>query len=427
MTAAQNTPQQVEVVIVGGGLVGGLCALLLAEAGVNLAVIDAAPPLTDETRAKSLLAKRDARVWALSPASLSLLERVGVWSRVVRHAPYQGMQVWSRDGRGVLDFGDLEQAHSDQEKILLGSMVEPSVLSLALQQVMQEQLGSSYLQSKRLKNIERFSEHWSVTLESGECYQTPLVIGADGAGSMVRELAAIQVEQLDYKQMALTCAIRTEKPHGGIARQVFLPSGPLAFLPLANHENQTSDEHDCWQSVVWTLPAVQAQDMSDLDDAALMAALSHASGYVLGQVTAIESRGVFPLKAQQAKQYCVDGLALIGDAAHVIHPMAGQGVNLGCLDAAVLVDALLHDRARGLWAHRQTLKRFERERKLPNSIMMHGLSVLGWLQSSDQQWIMWLRGEGMQALAQLDGLRGVIGEQASGRDAVKATRYRVAQ
>jgi len=426
MTAAQTSPQHVDVVIVGGGLVGGLCALLLAEAGVKLAVVDAALPLTDEVRAKDLLAKRDARVWALSPASLSLLARVGVWSRVVRHAPYQGMQVWSRDGRGVLDFGDLEQAHSDQDKILLGSMVEPSVLSLALQQVMQEQLGVSYLQSKRLKNIERFSEYWSVTLESGESYQTPLVIGADGAGSMVRQLASIQVEQLDYKQMALTCAIRTEKPHGGVARQVFLPTGPLAFLPLANHENQPANEHDCWQSVVWTLPAVQAQDMADLDDAALMSALSHASGYVLGQVTAIESRGVFPLKAQQAKQYCVEGLALIGDAAHVVHPMAGQGVNLGCLDAAVLVDALLHDRARGLWAHRQTLKRFERERKLPNSIMMHGLSVLGWLQSSDQQWIMWLRGEGMQALAQLDGLRGVIGEQASGRSAVKATRYRVA-
>ena len=165
--------------------------------------------------------------------------------------------------------------------------------------------------------------------------------------------------------------------------------------------------------------------MADLEDNALMAALSQASGYVLGQVTAVESRGIFPLKAQQAKHYVLDGLALIGDAAHVVHPMAGQGVNLGCLDVAVLVDALLHDRARGLWAHRQTLKRFERERKLPNSIMMHGLSILGWLQTSDQQWIMWLRGEGMQALTQLDGLRHMIGEQASGRSGVKATRYRV--
>jgi 2-octaprenylphenol hydroxylase len=105
--------------------------------------------------------------------------------------------------------------------------------------------------------------------------------------------------------------------------------------------------------------------------------------------------------------------------------MAGQGVNLGCMDAAVLADALLHDRTRGLWAHRQTLKRYERERKLPNSVMMHGLSILGWLQSSDQQWMMWLRGEGMQMLTQVDSLRRVIGEQASGRGAITSTRYRM--
>lgn len=422
-------PQTADVVIVGGGLVGGLCALLLAESGVHVTVVDAAPPLTDEVRARELLDQRDARVWALSPASISLLERVGVWSRVVRHAPYQGMQVWSRDGRGVLDFGNVNQTKIDVDNphdiSWLGSMVEPSVLSLALQQVMQEKLGIHYLQPKRLKNIERFSHHWQVTLESGECYKTPLVIGADGAGSMVRQLAGIQVDLLDYKQMALTCAIRTEKPHGGIARQVFLPTGPLAFLPLANHTKQSHDEDDCWQSIVWTLPSVDAQDMSDLDDAILMAKLNQASGYALGQVTAIESRGIFPLKAQQAKLYCLDGLALVGDAAHVVHPMAGQGVNLGCLDAAVLADALLHDRDRGLWAHRQTLKRYERERRLPNSVMMHGLSILGWMQSSDQQLMMWLRGEGMHLLTRFDELRRVIGDQASGRGAIKSTRYRV--
>ena len=326
---------------------------------------------------------------------------------------------------GTLDFGQMNQSNLHLDDTLLGSMVEPSVLSLALQQVMQQKLGTGYLQSKRLKHIERFSQYWQVTLESGECYKTPLVIGADGAGSMVRQLAGIQVEQLDYQQMALTCAIRTEKPHGGIARQVFLPTGPLAFLPLANQPTQPNTENDCWQSIVWSLPTVNAQDMSDLDDTALMAALTHASASVLGKLIAIESRGIFPLKAQQAKLYCLDGLVLIGDAAHVIHPMAGQGVNLGCLDAAVLADALLYDRGRGLWAHRQTLKRYERERKLPNSMMMHGLSALGWLQSSDQQWMMWLRGEGMQILTEFDTLRLLISEEASGRSAIKSTRYHV--
>ncbi|AXI02446.1 FAD-dependent monooxygenase [Aquirhabdus parva] len=424
-----TAPHAVDVVIVGGGLVGGLCALLLAEGGVKPLVIDAAPALTETDRAQDLLAKRDARVWALSPASLSLLSRAKVWGRVQRHAPYQGMQVWSRDGRGILNFGSADHHNDDlpvnDTQLLLGSMVEPGVLSLALQEVLQERLGSSYLQSTRLQSLERLSQTWKVTLADGTQYQTPLVIGADGAGSVVRQFAGIQTELLDYKQMAVTCAIRTEKPNEGIARQVFLPTGPLAFLPLANLPTQVESEHDCWQSVVWTLPAIVAQDMMALDDVTLRAELAHASGYMLGQIDTIESRGIFPLKAQQAKQYSLEGLVLVGDAAHVVHPMAGQGVNLGCLDAAVLVDALLHDRARGLWAHRQTLKRYERARKLPNSIMMHGLSLLGWLQSSDQQWMMWLRGEGMHAVAKLDHLRHLIGEQASGRGAVQGTRYQM--
>ena len=429
-TPVSEAPLQAEVVIVGGGLVGGLCALLLAEAGVQALVIDAAPPLTDNARREEVLTQRDARVWALSPASISLLQRAGVWARVQRDAPYQGMQVWLRDGRGILDFGQVDAPETMAKQLvsqqtLLGSMVEPSVLSLALQQVMQAKLGSHYLQSTRLKQLERYSNDWLVTLASGQRYRTPLIIGADGAGSMVRQMAGIVVDQLDYKQMALTCAIRTTQPHAGIARQVFLPTGPLALLPMANQPLQPEAEKDHWQSVVWTLPTVDALDMADWDDARLQAALASASGYVLGDVTAIESRGIFPLKAQQAKQYTLDGLALVGDAAHVVHPMAGQGVNLGCMDAAVLVDALLHDRERGLWAHRQSLKRYERTRRLPNSVMMHGLSLLGWLQSSEQQSIMWLRGEGMHALAGMPAVRDVISSEASGRSAISATRYRM--
>ena len=432
MTNAQSvpldseSPLSAEVVIIGGGLVGGLCALLLAEGGVQPLVIDAAPPLTDSARREQILTERDARVWALSPASITLLHRVGVWARVQRDAPYQGMQVWSRDGRGILDFGQVDAtAHTIPQQTLLGSMVEPSVLSLALQQVMQTKLADHYLQSTRLKQIERYSHDWLVTLANGQRYRTPLIIGADGAGSMVRQMAGILVDQLDYKQMALTCAIRTTQPHAGVARQVFLPTGPLAFLPLANQPLQPEAEKDHWQSVVWTLPAVDALDMADWDDARLQAALAAASGYVLGEVTVIESRGIFPLKAQQAKHYTLDGLALVGDAAHVVHPMAGQGVNLGCMDAAVLVDALLHDRARGLWAHRQSLKRYERTRRLPNSVMMHGLSLLGWLQSSELQGIMWLRGEGMHAIAGMPGVRDLISSEASGRSAIHGTRYRM--
>ena len=406
-----------EVVIVGGGLVGGLCALLLAEGGVPVTVLDAAPAPNIE-----LLAKRDARVWALSPANISLLERVGVWSQVSRQASYTGMQVHNRAHRGLLEFGQPNQPNLSHSLYALGSMVEPSVLALALQARLEQRPLIELRQACCVKQIDDYGQYWQVTLADGQTLQTRLLIGADGANSLVRRSAQIGVQQLDYRQTALTCAIRTEQPHHGVARQVFVNGGILAFLPMAElpDQPQTGD----WQSVVWSLPSVEAGDWAEADDAALMQALSAASGYWLGQVTALESRGQFPLKAQQADQYVMRGLALIGDAAHVVHPMAGQGVNLGLLDAAVLVDALLHDRARGLWAHEQTLRRFAARRRLPNSLMMHSLSVLGWLQASELDPLMWLRGEGMHWVEQQAGLLDRFNRQASGWPDLRHTRYR---
>lgn len=406
-----------EVVIVGGGLVGGLCALLLAEGGVPVTVLDAAPAPNIE-----LLAKRDARVWALSPANISLLERVGVWSQVSRQASYTGMQVHNRAHRGLLEFGQPNQPNLSHSLYALGSMVEPSVLALALQARLEQRPLIELRQACCVKQIDDYGQYWQVTLADGQTLQTRLLIGADGANSLVRRSAQIGVQQLDYRQTALTCAIRTEQPHHGVARQVFVNGGILAFLPMAElpDQPQTGD----WQSVVWSLPSVEAGDWAEADDAALMQALSAASGYWLGQVTALESRGQFPLKAQQADQYVMRGLALIGDAAHVVHPMAGQGVNLGLLDAAVLVDALLHDRARGLWAHEQTLRRFAARRRLPNSLMMHSLSVLGWLQASELDPLMWLRGESMHWVEQQAGLLDRFNRQASGWPDLRHTRYR---
>lgn len=421
---SQSMPNALhEVVIVGGGLVGGLCALLLAEGGVPVTVLDAAPAPSSD-----LLAKRDARVWALSPANISLLERVGVWQQVSRHATYTGMQVWNQDHRGLLEFGQpspvIGRPDLTHRLHALGSMVEPSVLALALQTQLEQQPLIQLQQACPVSQIDWYGEYWQVSLADGHTLRTRLLIGADGANSLVRRAAQIGVQRLDYQQTALTCAIRTEQPHHGVARQVFVNGGILAFLPMCElpDQPQTGD----WQSVVWSLPTVQAEeeDWAAADDTAFMQGLSAASGHMLGQVTALESRGQFPLRAQQADQYVMDGLALIGDAAHVVHPMAGQGVNLGLLDAAVLVDALLHDRARGLWAHTQTLRRFAARRRLPNSLMMHSLSLLGWLQATDLAPLMWLRGEGMHWVERQPALLDRFNRQASGWPDLKHTRYR---
>lgn len=399
-----------DVVIVGGGLVGGLCALLLAEGGVAPVVLDAAPAVDD-----GVLAQRDARVFALSPANLHVLQRVGVWARVRRHAPYQAMQVWHRDGYGQLDFGQADALYAEW----LGSMVEPSVLALALQE-QTVAAGLDWRRDTRVLSLEQYPDHWQIRLQDGQVLCTRLLIGADGARSMVRQAAGILIKQLDYQQSALTCAIRTDLPHVGVARQVFLAGGPLAFLPMADLDDAESGH---WQSVVWSLPTEIAAEMSALDDMALMAALTEASERVLGNVQRIESRGLFPLRAQQAEHDVAERLALIGDAAHVVHPMAGQGVNLGLLDAAVLADVLLHDRARGLWAHQQTLSRYARTRRLPNSLMMHGLSALGWIQGAQHPALVWLRGEGMHQLSRLPQLRQIMTDQASGHAGLKHTRY----
>lgn len=408
MTETSNVMH--DVVIVGGGLVGGLCALLLAEGGVAQVVLDAAPAVDD-----GVLAQRDARVFALSPANLHVLQRVGVWARVRRHAPYQAMQVWHRDGYGQLDFGQADALYAEW----LGSMVEPSVLALALQE-QTVAAGLDWRRDTRVVSLEQYPDHWQIRLQDGQVLCTRLLIGADGGRSMVRQAAGILTKQLDYQQSALTCAIRTDLPHAGVARQVFLAGGPLAFLPMADLDDAESGH---WQSVVWSLPTDIAAEMSALDDTALMAALTEASERVLGNVQRIESRGLFPLRAQQAEHDVAERLALIGDAAHVVHPMAGQGVNLGLLDAAVLADALLHDRARGLWAHRQTLARYARTRRLPNSLMMHGLSALGWIQGAQHPALVWLRGEGMHQLSRLPQLRQIMTAQAGGHAGLKHTRY----
>lgn len=433
------------VIIVGGGLVGGLCALLLAEAGVEVLLLDAASCI-DARR----LDTRDARVFALNPASMALLQRVGVWDKIIRHAPYQGMQVWTRDGRSQLEFGQIDSPHAaflpeqpfTQQPQQLGSMVEPSVLALAMQQ----QLAESRVQVQygaKVVHLDRYPQAWRVDLADGRSLHAALLIGADGAQSRVRQAAGIALKTLDYQQSALTCAIRSERPHAGVARQVFLPNGPLALLPMADlvppptggglgggesttgerSEGGGSSDAGHWQSIVWTMRPDDAELLYQADDATLCLEIAQASEYALGNVTSVQSRGFFPLKAQQASHDIGERLALIGDAAHVIHPMAGQGVNLGVQDAAVLADCLLHDRARGLWAHRQTLQRYAHLRRLPNSLMMHGLSALGWLQGDRHPAWTWLRGEGTHLLAQSPLLREQLTRQASGQQALHNTRY----
>ena len=403
-----------DVVIVGGGLVGGLTALLLAQGGVQATVLDAAPVLDQD----KTLAVMNPRVLALSQATIHLLKTVDVWDDLARQMPYSGMQVWNKNGYGEINFGHAseQQPQSDQA---LGSMVEPSVLNVAIQQKMLQQLKDYRTQVKVIR-IEQIPQGWSIQLADGTVLKTKLLIGADGANSFVREQAYIDLDVLDYKQAAISCAIKTTQPNHYVARQIFLPTGPLAYLPMASLDPQ---ENGYWQSIVWTLPDDYADEYSALSDQAFMQLLTQESLNMLGEVVEVRSRAQFPLKARAAQRYIKSGLALIGDAAHVIHPLAGQGVNIGCLDAAVLCDVLLHDLKRGVWANEQTLLRYEHQRKGQNDAMMHSMSAIVWLESSELFPFVWARNFGLKQVEQLDWFKDRFMRQANGLGALQHTRY----
>ncbi|ESK54215.1 MAG: FAD-dependent monooxygenase [Acinetobacter sp.] len=403
-----------DVVIVGGGLVGGLTALLLAQGGVQATVLDAAPVLDQE----KTLAVMNPRVLALSQATIHLLKTVDVWNDLARQMPYSGMQVWNKNGYGEINFGHAseQQPQSDQA---LGSMVEPSVLNVAIQQKMLQQLNDYRTQVKVIR-IEQISQGWSIQLADGTTLKTKLLIGADGANSFVREQAYIDLDVLDYKQAAISCAIKTTQPNQYVARQIFLPTGPLAYLPMASLDSQ---ENGYWQSIVWTLPDDYADEYSALNDQDFMRLLTQESLHMLGEVVEVRSRAQFPLKARAAQRYVKSGLALIGDAAHVIHPLAGQGVNIGCLDAAVLCDVLLHDLKRGVWANEQTLLRYEHQRKGQNDAMMHSMSAIGWLESAELFPFVWARNFGLKQVEQLNWFKDRFMRQANGFDALEHTSY----
>ncbi|WP_299067592.1 FAD-dependent oxidoreductase [uncultured Psychrobacter sp.] len=408
--------------IIGGGIVGATLALKLAQAKRPVTLIDAAPD-RDEASWQELLNQRDARVYALSLASINLLKEVGAWQNIQtsgRKADYSQMQVWQLNGLGELLFGDSDTEHPN----ILGSMVEPLVIEHALWQRLNDSDISDYLtviKGQKVVDMDWLgAEGYQVTLENGKRISANLVVGADGRGSFVCRQAGIELDTLDYQQTAICCAIYTAMPHLATARQAMLPTGTLALLPLADITEADKARPQHWQSVVWTLPRNQALALLAEEPDYIAEQLAAASHYELGAIDKIESIASFPLAAQQAKSYIADNLVLIGDAAHGVHPLAGQGLNLGMLDVKELFAQLEYDYQRSgnsLWGSAQTLRTYERLRRPHNSIMMHSFSALNWLFAgslAQTRPIQQLRSEGMYRVSKIKPLMRLFARQASG-------------
>ncbi len=402
--------------IIGGGIIGATLALKLAQAKCPVTLIDARPALS-EYDWQQKLAQRDARVYALSLASIQLLTEVGAWQRIeasARKADYTQMQVWQINGIGELQFAD------KQNQTLLGSMVEPFIIEKALYDGFADEQIQPYLThitGQTVTRLEWLGKQlgYQVTLDNNEQLMAKLLIGADGRGSFVRQQTGIGLKTLDYRQTAICCAIKTEKPHHATARQVFLTDSILALLPLAdvNEQDRASPQH--WQSIVWSLPKAKAEQYLSLSAEQFAKEIAFASGYELGEVIDIQSIDSFPLTAQHAKQYVKQNLALIGDAGHGVHPLAGQGLNLGMLDITSLTNALLHDyQQQSSWADFATLQRYQRQRYHSNALMMHSFSGLNWLFTTQFRPIQYLRSEGVYQVSKIKPLMKFFTKKASG-------------
>lgn len=363
--------QQQDVVIIGGGMVGAATALGLAKLGLSVTLVEAYQ--VEQYDAKQAL---DVRVSAISVASENLLERLGVLSNLMsmRNVPYKGLETWELDGF-------ITQFHADQiGSSHLGHIVENRLVQLSLWQAFEQYDNLRLCCPNKVESFAYCEEGISVTLDSGEQIQTHLLVGADGANSQVRQWANIGITGWNYAQSAMLINIETQCEEQDVTWQQFTPKGPRSLLPLpGNHA-----------SLVWYDDASRIKQLSGLSNIALAEQVrAHFPSRLDSDFTVID-KGSFPLTRRHAQQYYKDNLVILGDAAHTINPLAGQGVNLGFKDVAALIDTIddaLKRRnntqegeatrsANGEnWWSNAVLKRYQSKRYADNQLMMSTMDL----------------------------------------------------
>lgn len=394
---------QADLIIVGAGMVGSTLALALQGAGLTIKLIDSGPL---DVQPFALTDPFEPRVSALSAASQRILERVGAWPGITsrRASPYTDMHVWDGSGTGRIHFS-AASVHAE----VLGHIVENRVVQDALLDALRGGGSVELMPGARLEQLQQNENGWSLVLADGQRLSAGLVVAADGANSAVRRLAGCETREWDYMHHAIVTSVRCAEPNQRTAWQRFTDDGPLAFLPL----QRAGDPH--WCSIVWSVTEQEAQRLMALDDKAFRHALGRAFEYRLGAVLEADPRLCIPLRQRHAKRYVQPGLALIGDAAHTIHPLAGQGVNLGLLDAAVLAEVLLAAIARDAQlGDPRVLGRFERRRMPHNLTMMAAMEGFERLFQADPLPLRWLRNAGLKGIQALPEAKALFVRQALG-------------
>lgn len=346
------TGSDYDIIIVGAGMVGAAFACALGDGLLKVAVVERQRPVL------AIKKEPELRVSAITRASENVFRNVGAWPGMVarRVSPIREMEVWDAGGGGAVHFDS-----ADIGEPYLGHIIENSVVAAALIERLEDYANVDFIAPAHIDGLQTDPRGVEMVLDRNRRLRARLVVGADGARSRVRAHAGVPSRGWSYDQTAIVATVHTEQPHRETAWQRFTPDGPLAFLPLA--------DGSC--SIVWSSTTARAEPLLALDAAAFKRALGEAFEHRLGAVTRVSRRAGFPLRLAHAQTYLGTRLALVGDAAHTIHPLAGQGANLGIADAATLAQVLNEACARGedIGSHR-VLRRYERWRKGENLLMM---------------------------------------------------------
>ncbi len=389
--------QRFEVIIVGGGIVGATTACALGHAGVNVALLDMFNPhrqWTDDSV--------DIRVSALTKASQNILETLEVWDGMVERgvSAYKDMRVWDAKADGELHFDC-----ADTEFNELGHIVENRVTVAALWDKLETLASVTCISDAKVSEMQKSDKGRILFLEDGRQFEADLIVAADGRDSSLRSMVGIDVTGWPYHQDGLVATITTENSHQSTAWQRFLDEGPLAFLPLRNGQ--------C--SIVWTLKAETAKAYLQLSDADFLEKLEQASAGILGRMLETGPRAAFPLRFQYANRYTDDCFALMGDAAHAMHPLAGQGANAGLLDAAALAELVIKTKQAGRpLSSKKFLRQYERWRKGDNLLMMSSMDVINKTFAATALPFVSLRSTGMNLINKTPFIKGLFNDHAMG-------------
>lgn len=410
-----NAIPEFDIAIVGAGIAGSALACALRHSGMKVVLIESGRFPHCAPDCEAVLEGFDPRVSALTLGTQAFLDYIGVWQRVqaLRVEPFAEMQVWDGEGTGEISFAAAEI--SEQQ---LGYLVENRVLVYALLETLGLSANTRLLDETRVELITavqgKAHRQYELQLDKGRALRCDLLVGADGANSMVRETLGFRSREWDYDHHAIVCTIQTERHHAHTAWQRFMTTGPVALLPLASgvsHEGHAA--HFC--SIVWSVEPAEARRLMQLDEAGFCAALTCATEKKLGSVLAASQRFSFPLRQRHAVDYVQECVALVADAAHTIHPLAGQGINLGLQDVQVLAEELLRARAMGQRiGDVRVLSRYQRRRKPGNLLMMTVMEGFKRLFGNSSLLVKWVRNQGMLQVARHTLLKKQLIKQAMG-------------